>query len=86
MLLIYFSMEEKQQVQKLFGQVIYEIRISKNLKQSDVAEAGRLDDTYVSDLERGNYMPSLYTVLKLAKGLQVSPSKLINKFEEKLSS
>ncbi|WP_142715995.1 helix-turn-helix domain-containing protein [Fodinibius sediminis] len=74
---------EKQRVQKLFGEGIYEVRMSKNLKQSDVAEKGRLDVTYVSDLERGKYMPSLLTVLKLAKGLGVSPSELINTLQDK---
>jgi transcriptional regulator with XRE-family HTH domain len=77
---------EKQRVQKLFGEVISEVRLSKNLKQSEVAEKGRLDVTYVSDLERGKYMPSLLTVLKLAKGLDVQPEKLINALQKKIPS
>lgn len=77
---------EKQRVQKLFGEVIAEIRLSKNLKQSEVAEKGRLDVTYVSDLERGKYMPSLFTVLKLAKGLDVFPEKLINALQEEITT
>jgi transcriptional regulator with XRE-family HTH domain len=77
---------EKQRVQKLFGEVISEVRLSKNLKQSEVAEKGRLDVTYVSDLERGKYMPSLLTVLKLAKGLDVQPQKLINALQKKIPS
>lgn len=76
---------EKQRVQEIFGQVIYEIRLSKNLKQSEVAEKGELDVTYVSDIERGKYMPSLLTVLKLTKGLDVSPKKIIGILEEKIS-
>lgn len=76
---------EKQRVQNLFGEVLYEVRLSKKLKQSEVAEKGRLDVTYVSDLERGKYMPSLFTVLKLSKGLNVSPIKLVDALQDKLS-
>ncbi|MCW9705807.1 helix-turn-helix domain-containing protein [Fodinibius salsisoli] len=77
---------EKQQVQNIFGEVIYEIRMDKNLKQSEVAEKGRMDVTYISDLERGKYMPSLFTVLKLAKGLEVIPTKLISALQEKMNA
>lgn len=65
-------MEEKQQVQKIFGEVLYELRIAKNLKQAELAEICDMDETYISDLERGKYMPSLFTVLKISKGLGLS--------------
>lgn len=63
-------MEEKQQVQKIFGEVLYELRMAKNLKQAELAEICEMDETYISDLERGKYMPSLFTVLKLSKGVR----------------
>ena len=64
-------MEEKQQVQNIFGQVLYELRMARNMKQAELAEQSDMDETYISDLERGNYMPSLLTLLKLSKGLGI---------------
>ncbi len=65
-------MKEKQQVQEIFGEVLYELRIANNLKQAELAEICEMDETYISDLEMGKYMPSLFTVLKLSKGLGLS--------------
>jgi XRE family transcriptional regulator, regulator of sulfur utilization len=64
-------MEEKQQVQKIFGQILYELRMTRNMKQAELAEKSDMDETYISDLERGKYMPSLLTLLKLSKGLGI---------------
>jgi transcriptional regulator with XRE-family HTH domain len=36
-----------------------------------------LDRTFISDLERGVQCPSLRTVLRVAKGLNLTPSSLI---------
>jgi len=75
-------MEEKQQVQKIFGQVLYELRMAKNLKQAELAEQSNMDETYISDLERGKYMPSLFTVLKLSKGLEISLREMSSKLDD----
>jgi transcriptional regulator with XRE-family HTH domain len=72
-------MKEKQQVQEIFGEVLYELRIAKNLKQAELAEICEMDETYISDLERGKYMPSLFTVLKLSKGLGLSLAEFAGK-------
>lgn len=74
-------MEDKQQVQKIFGQVLYELRMARNLKQAELAEKCRMDETYISDLERGKYMPSLFTVFKLSKGLEMSLEELSSKLD-----
>jgi transcriptional regulator with XRE-family HTH domain len=78
-------MEEKQQVQKIFGQVLYELRMARNLKQAELAEKCQMDETYISDLERGKYMPSLHTVLKLSRGLDLSLEEIALKLDYKLS-
>jgi transcriptional regulator with XRE-family HTH domain len=75
-------MEEKQQVQKAFGQVLYELRLSRNLTQAELAEKSDMDETYVSDLERGNYMPSLLTILKLCKGLELGLTHFVAEIEK----
>ena len=78
-------MEEKKAVQKAFGQVLVELRKEKNLKQAELAELSYMDVTYISDLERGLYMPSLHTLLKLAQGLGESFEEMARKIEIKVN-
>jgi len=75
-------MEDKQQLQVIFGEVLHTARMEKKLKQAELAEICGMDDTYISDLERGKYMPSLFTVLKLSKGLGLSLSELGSRIDE----
>ena len=77
-------MEKKQQVQKAFGQVLHDLRLARNLTQAELAEKSDMDETYVSDLERGNYMPTLLTILKLCKGLEVTLNGFTAQFEKQL--
>ncbi|XWN36859.1 MAG: helix-turn-helix transcriptional regulator [Balneola sp.] len=75
-------MEDKKQLQIIFGEVLHTARMEKKLKQAELAEICDMDDTYISDLERGNYMPSLFTFLKLSKGLGLSLSELGSRIDE----
>ena len=75
-------MEQKQQLQNIFGEVLHKARMEKNLKQAELAEICDMDDTYISDLERGKYMPSMFTVLKLSKGLGLTLSELGSRIDK----
>ncbi len=75
-------MEQKKQLQVIFGETLRSARLEKNLNQAELAEICDMDDTYISDLERGNYMPSLFTVLKLSKGLGLSLSELGSRIDK----
>lgn len=76
-------MGEKEHIEKCFGEVIKELRISKNLSQAKLAELGDFNRTFISDLERGIYQPTLYSIFKLGKALEISPSEIIFKVEKK---
>ena len=73
-------MEEKTEIQAVFGQLLVELRKEKKQKQAELAEKSQMDVTYISDLERGVYMPSLHTVLKLARGLEVNLEDIASRF------
>src|ERR1700680_4198610 len=45
------------------------IRRANGLSQKEVAEAGGLDQSRVSEIERGRYLPGLDMAMRLAKGL-----------------
>lgn len=70
---------------ELFGKVLREQREENQLSQEKLAEYCELDRTYISLLERGLRKPTITTIFKLAKALNISPSKLIEKVENCLS-
>ena len=52
---------------KSFGGVCRGIRTANGLSQKEVAEAGGLDQSRVSEIERGRYLPGLDMAMRLAK-------------------
>jgi len=58
-------------IEKLIGSRITEIRISKELTQSQLAEGVNVSNETISRLERGVSIPSLKTLEKMAEYLKV---------------
>jgi transcriptional regulator with XRE-family HTH domain len=71
----------KGDLKEAFGKVIKELREKEKLSQQELADYSEVDRTYISDLERGLYYPSLNTVYKLAEILKVKPHELIQKVD-----
>jgi len=67
-----------------FGNVLRELRDENNISQEKLAEYCDLDRTYISLLERGLRQPTITTIFKLAKALNISPSALIEKVERQI--
>lgn len=53
-------------------------RLKRKLSQEKLAELADLHRNYVGVLERGRQNPSLLIIAKLARALEVTPSKLID--------
>ena len=68
-------------VVKQFAKVLQELRHESGLSQEELAEKCDLHDRYISFLERGLRQPTITTIFKLAKALNISPSDLIKKIE-----
>jgi transcriptional regulator with XRE-family HTH domain len=68
--------------EKAFGLALREIRKSKEISQEQLALDSGLDRTYVSLIERGINSPSIRTVVRMAKILNVPPSKIVRRMEE----
>ena len=66
---------------EVFGKVLRELREANQLSQEKLAEYCELDRTYISMLERGLRQPTITTIFKLAKALNIAPSQLIEKVE-----
>lgn len=71
-------------VVEAFGKVLRELREAYQLSQEKLAEYCDLDRTYISMLERGLRQPTITTIFKLAKALNVLPSQLIEKVENQV--
>jgi transcriptional regulator with XRE-family HTH domain len=73
-----------EQISTIFGQVLREQRISRDLSQEELALAADVDRTFVSQMERGIRQPTITTLIKLAGALGIQPSTLIIRMEKLL--
>lgn len=60
-----------------FGKKLREVRLKKKMSQGDIARILGVHRSYISGLERGRRNPSLLTVQKVAKALDISPKDLV---------
>ena len=61
-----------------FGKKLREVRLKRKLSQGDITRILGVHRSYISGLERGRRNPSLLTVQKVAKALNVNPKDLIS--------
>lgn len=64
----------------ILGEIVRGLRKEKAWTQEDLAERAGLTTTYVGQVERGDKVPSLTVVLKLAMALEVLPSRMLEPF------
>lgn len=55
---------------------IKEIRTEKGISIRQLAEMTDISKSYLSELENGHYMPSVYVLCKIAVALDVKPEGL----------
>jgi transcriptional regulator with XRE-family HTH domain len=63
-----------------FGENVRRLRKARALSQEALAEHAHLATDYVGFIERGDNVPSLIAILKLAKALGVDASQLLEEF------
>ncbi len=64
-----------------FARALRTIRLEKELTQEQVAYGAKLHPTYIAFLEGKKRQPSIDTIFKIAKGLDVKPSVFIKRVE-----
>lgn len=68
-----------------FGLLIQNIRKSKKITQEQVSNKTGLDRTYISLIETGKRNPSLSSIIKLSKALEIGLSELFFEYEKILN-
>lgn len=63
---------------KNFADNMKKIRIANKMSQGDIFRATKIDRAYICNLETGKQNPTLETIEKIAKALDVEIYELIN--------
>ena len=68
-------------MRRRFGQTIRWLRGELGISQEELGSRSDLDRTYVGGIERGERNPTLLSMLKLARGLGLPASVVLERFE-----
>ena len=72
--------QTKSEVGARFGATLRRFRTSRGLSQEALAERAGLAADYLGFIERGENVPTLIVLLKLARALEVDASELVAEF------
>jgi transcriptional regulator with XRE-family HTH domain len=67
---------------KAFGRALKKLDSKKKLTQEDLSLEAQLARVYISELEYGKKTPSIETVFKLSRALNIRCSRLMDLTEE----
>jgi transcriptional regulator with XRE-family HTH domain len=72
---------EKEALARRFGALIRRLRLERGYSQEMFGEVCRIDRTYVGMIERGEVNVTLAIIVRLARGLGLSLTKLFAELE-----
>ena len=67
-----------------FGATVREMRLELGLSQEELANSAQVERSHMGKIERGEHLPNLVLILRLAKALSVRPGLLVDQAAEKL--
>ena len=70
-----------ESISVIFGRRVRLYRKQKKLSQEKLAELCELHPVYIGQLERGEKNASLETIIRVSKGLEISPALLFGEIE-----
>lgn len=80
------SQNNQLSIKQRFGKAIRRRRRELDLSQEELAERAELHRTYISNIERGELNPSLETMEKLVKALDITVSALFANYSIEVMS
>jgi transcriptional regulator with XRE-family HTH domain len=75
-------MDERQAYAAVTGQLISQLRAQRRLSQGLLATRAALSQSALSRFEKGQTLPDLYEVRRLAQALALPPSQLMERIED----
>jgi len=70
----------RDEILRLFGERLRELRTERNLSQESLAELAGLDRNYIGQIERAERNVALVNIVKIAKALEIEPGALFQPF------
>lgn len=67
---------DEEELPRRFGEVVRELRRRQGLSQEHLAAAAGIDRAYMGGIERGLRNPSLTTIARVARGLNMPLHKV----------
>jgi transcriptional regulator with XRE-family HTH domain len=65
-----------------FGQAIRQRRLKLGIAQEELANLAQVERSHMGKIERGEHLPNLVMILKIASALNCKPGKLVDQTVE----
>src|ERR1043166_2879563 len=72
--------EMRDEILRLFGDRLRELRMERSLSQERLAELAGLDRNYIGQIERAERNVALVNIIRIAKALEIEPGELFASF------
>ncbi len=69
---------------RAFGSVVRQCRVELGISQEELGHRAEIERSHMGKIERGQHLPNLALILKLAGALSTSPGSLVEKTAEML--
>jgi ribosome-binding protein aMBF1 (putative translation factor) len=69
-----------------FGSAVRERRLAKGLSQEDLSSLASVERSHMGKIERGEHLPNLVLILRLAEALEVRAGLLVDRATEIMDS
>lgn len=76
-----FHVDEKT-LRQTISKVIFDARSNSGLSQQKLGNIADVDRSYISEIERSMRTPTLYTLFRIAKALNIEPQMLVAKIQD----
>lgn len=74
----------ERELMKAFGDILRKHRRSKKLTQEELGLEADVDRVFISRLESGTQKPSIATLFRVARVLQIEPHEIIKEVQQKM--
>jgi transcriptional regulator with XRE-family HTH domain len=70
----------RDEILRLFGERLRELRTERNLSQEQLAELAGLDRNYIGQIERAERNVALVNIVRIARALEIEAGELFTPF------